>query len=187
MKIAECTLESVTPYSQGRYYDVPKLAKELPEAYERRTWRERCHVDKKGHLIIPPMAFTNSLKEAARYLSLQVPGKGKTTFTKHFEAGVLVSDPLSLPLTKDAVEGEWLFVPSDGRRGGGKRVLKCFPLIREWKGKVLFYILDDIITKDVFAQVLQTSGNLIGIGRFRPRNLGYYGRFKTVEIVWVEQ
>ncbi len=187
MKLAECKLESATPYSQGRYYKTEKLPKELDAAYEERTWRERCHVNKDGLIIIPPMAFTNSLKEAARYLSLPIPGKNKQTFTKNFEAGVLVSEPLVLPIRKDEVLPEWLFVPSDGRRGGGRRVEKCFPLIPEWKGTVLFHILDDIITKDIFEKVLLTSGSLIGIGRFRPRNMGYYGRFTCKKMDWVEQ
>jgi hypothetical protein len=188
MKIAECEFESVTPYSQSRHYKVEKLPRELAVDYEERTWRERCHVmpDGSDRLFIPPMAFANCLKGAAQYLALPVPGKGKTTYTKHFNAGVMVADPLILPLLKTHVEGEWLFLPSDGRRGGGSRVEKCFPLIREWKGKVTYYILDDILTKDVFEQVVRTSGNLIGIGRFRPQNWGYYGRFKLVNMEWVE-
>ena len=184
MKIAEATLQSVSPYSQSKYYKADKLPKELPGDYETRTWRERCHTDKDGNIIIPPMVFANSLKEAAKYLSLSIPGKNRQTYTKHFEAGVLVSDPIVLPVKKDAVQGEWLFVPSNGQRGGGSRVEKCFPVIQEWKGKVTYWILDDIITLDAFKQVLETSGSLIGIGRFRPRNLGYYGRFKVNSVTW---
>lgn len=187
MKLTECKLESTSPYSQSKYYKVDKLAKELPGDFEERTWRERCHVNENGNIIIPPMVFTNSIKEAAKYLSLPVPGQARKTFTKHFESGVLVSDPIVLPIKKDEVEGEWLFVPSNGQRGGGSRVEKCFPVIRQWKAAVLFYILDDIITRDAFEQVLRTCGNLIGIGRFRPRNWGYYGRFKLVEMTWVDQ
>jgi hypothetical protein len=180
-------LESVTPYSQSRYYKAEKQSKELAGDYETRTWRERCHSDKDGNIIIPPMAFMNSLKEAAKYLGLPIPGKARQTFTKHFEAGVLVQDYITLPIKKADVEGEWLFVPSDGKRGGGSRVEKCFPLIHEWKGTVIYYIMDDIITQDAFKQVLEVSGNLIGIGRFRPRNCGYYGRFKCNGITWVDK
>lgn len=186
MKLAECKLVSATPYSQSRYYKEEHHPKELEGDYEKRTWRERCHANKDGNIIIPPMAFTNSLKEAARYLSLPVPGKQRQTFTKHFEAGVLVTGEVVLPIKKSEVAGEWLFVPSDGRRGGGKRVEKCFPLIPEWKGTVLYYVLDDVITQEAFTKVLMTSGELIGIGRFRPRNLGYYGRFKVESVVWVD-
>ena len=184
MKIATAKLESVSPYSQGRYYKADKLERELPGDYEERTWRERCHVDGNGRIFIPPMAFANSLKEAAKYLSISVPGKGKSTFTKNFEAGVLVSEPLLLDVDKDTIKGEWVFCPSDGRRGSGSRVEKCFPYVLEWSGEVSYYILDDIITEDVFRQVLGTSGQLIGIGRFRPRNLGYYGRFKVNGVDW---
>ncbi len=189
MKLAECKLVSQSAYSQGRHYKMDKLPKETDPDYENRTWRERCHTNQDGNIIIPPMQFTNSMKEAAKYLSLPIPGEARKTFTKHFEAGLMVTEPLVLPVKKDEVEAEWLFVPSNGQRGGGSRVEKCFPLIREWKGTVMFYILDDIITKDAFEQVLKTCGNLIGIGRFRPRNWGYYGRFKLADngLTWVDQ
>jgi len=130
------------------------------------------------------MAFKNCVSEVAKYLSVQIKGKGKSTYTKHFEAGLLVMDPLVLPIKRDDVEGEWLFVPSDGKRGSGKRVDRCFPLIREWSGDVTFYVLDDIITPEVFEEHLRQAGNFIGIGRFRPRNNGYYGRFKVKKVVW---
>lgn len=187
MKIAKCTLKSVSPYSQNKYYKTPKDEKELSAAYEERTWRDRCHTDKDNNIIIPPMVFANSLKEAAKYMSIPIPGKSKQTFTKNFEAGILVTDPITLPIKKENVEGEWLFVPSNGQRGSGSRVEKCFPVIREWEGVVTYYILDDIITEDVFKRVLDTCGNLIGVGRFRPRNLGYYGRFRVVKVEWKEQ
>jgi hypothetical protein len=177
-------LESVSPYSQSKFHDTPKLDKENPNDYERRTWRERVHGNDKGKIFIPPMAFKNCLSEVAKFLSQQIPGKGKTTYTKHFEAGILVTDPLELEVSKDDVVGEWLFVPSDGRRGSGKRVTKCFPRINSWRGMVTFYILDDTITPEVFENHLREAGNFIGIGRFRPRNNGYYGRFRVVSTTW---
>ena len=185
MRTAIVTLEGVAPYSQSRHYtDPPKKEKESARDYEERTWMERCHYNKEGNVFIPPMAFKNCLSEAAKYLKIQIPGEGKATYTKHFEAGVLVLEGLTLPIKRDQVKGEWLFVPSDGKRGGGKRVEKCFPVIHEWGGQVAFTILDDKITDDVFERVLSEAGNFIGIGRFRPRNNGYYGRFKIVKIKW---
>ena len=185
MKMAECLLKSTTPYSQSKHYVTEKLPQEQPAAYEERTWRDRCHVNADGNIIIPPMAFTNSVKEAAKFMNRKIPGQRNATFTKHFEAGILVSDPLVLPIKKEAVQGEWLFVPSNGQRGGGSRVDKCFPLIPAWEGNVTFYILDDLITEDIFGEALDVAGNLIGIGRFRPRNMGYYGRFKVTGMEFV--
>lgn len=186
MRTAICTLQSISPYSQSRHYEVAKLDKERPNDFEERTWRERVHADGDGWIFIPPMAFKNCLSEIAKYLGEQIPGKGKSTFTKHFESGVLVLEGLRLNVRKDDVQGEWLFVPADGKRGSGTRVRKCFPVIPEWSGDVTFHVLDDTITRDVFAHHLDQAGKFIGIGRFRPRNNGYYGRFEVKNIQWAD-
>ena len=177
MRTIVAKVSGFSPYSQSKHYDVPFLPKEGKDKYEQRTWRERCHVDKDGYLFIPPMAFKNCLSEIAKFLGEQIPGRGKNTYTKHFEAGVIVMDPIRLPIKKEDVEGEWYHVPSDGVRGSGKRVMKCFPVVREWSGELKAYILDETITLEVFEKHLREAGNFIGIGRFRPRNNGYYGRF----------
>lgn len=184
MKTAVATLESITAYSQSKHHDAPKQEKESSADYEDRTWRERLHVNEAGKVFIPPMAFKNCLSEVAKFLGKQIPGKGKSTYTKHFEAGVLVMDPLVLPISKDNVAKETYFVPADGRRGSGKRVTKHFPVIPHWKGDVTFYILDETITQTVFKEHLEEAGKFIGIGRFRPRNNGFYGRFKITQLKW---
>lgn len=162
----------------------PALEKESKDAFEERTWRNRLHRTKDGFVLIPPMAFKNCLSEAAKFLGIQIPGKGKATYTKHFEAGLMVIEPLVLPLRVDDVPGERLHVPSDGKRGGGKRVWRTFPLIAEWSGKAQFLVIDETITEKVFAKHLEEAGKFIGIGRFRPRNNGYYGRFEVESIEW---
>lgn len=184
MRVATAQLESLSPYGQSRFYETPKLPKEGSADFEARTWRDRVHTDEAGHIVIPPMAFKNCLSEVAKFLSVQIPGKGKATYTKHFEAGIIVTEGLTLPVTKAQVAGEWLFVPADGKRGSGKRVKKCFPVIPSWKGAVTFHILDETVTPEVFEQHLAEAGNFIGIGRFRPRNNGYYGRFKVTGVKW---
>jgi len=183
MKTAIARLESMSAYSQSRFYDVPKLEREIQRDYEDRTWRERCWANKDGYIFIPPMAFKNCLSDAARYLSMKIPGGGKATYTKHIEAGVMVTSELVLPIKKDEVDSELLFVPSDGRRGGGKRVVKCFPIIHQWSGEVTFRIFDEIITENVLHDHLVMAGEIIGIGRFRPRNNGYYGKFAVKELL----
>jgi len=184
MKTAVVTLKSASRYSQSRFHNIKKTEKEQSDDHEERTWRDRCHTDENGNIFIPQMAFKNCLSEAAKFLSEQIPGKGKATYTKHFEAGVLVLDALVLPVKKADVEGEWFFVPSDGRRGGGRRVMKCFPMIPEWEGDVTFHVLDDTITKKVFERTLRQAGQFIRLGRFRPRNNGFYGRFSVEKVAW---
>lgn len=187
-KLVSVKLVSTATYSQSRPHDEEKKPKELPKDYEERTWKQRMHVLPTGQIFIPPMAFKNCLSEVAKYLSLQIPGKGKSTYTKHFEAGVSVSKPVPLfdpttgqPVLENDAKGGWIFTPSDGVKGGGKRVWKCYPLIDQWIATVDFVIIDDIITPDVFWSHLKQAGMLIGVGRFRPRNGGYYGTFSIVE------
>jgi hypothetical protein len=184
IRIAKCVLASAGPYSQSRYVAEKRGDKETPNDFEGRTWRERMHVNEKGNVIIPGMAFKNCLSEAAKFLGRQIPGKGKQTFTKHFEAGVMVPKPSDLGIEAATVPGEELFVPADGRRGSGKRVMKTFPVIVKWKAEVEFIVFDDLLTEEVFEDHLREAGQFIGIGRFRPRNNGYYGRFDIVSIQW---
>ena len=189
MKTVIATLVSKAPYSPSKEKDhaFPRDKKESAADHEERTWRERTHYDEKRQIFIPPMAFKNCLSEAAKFLSVQIPGQGKATYTKHFEAGILIMEGIPLGISVDEVAGEWLFVPSDGRRGGGKRVWKCFPKISSWTGDLTAYILDDKITKDVFEYHLQQAGSFIGVGRFRPRNNGFYGRFAVEDIIWQDK
>jgi hypothetical protein len=190
-KKAIAHLASISPYSQSKFHNTPKLPKELPDDYEKRTWAERIHIDSEGRTYIPPMAFKNCIAEIAKFLGEKVPGKNNATWTKNFEAGILCVQPILLqqPTTgnfilKDDWEGEWGFYPSNGIRGGGKRVMKCYPVISSWIGTCEFLIYDDTITESVFTKYLQQAGRLIGVGRFRPRNNGYFGRFKVEELRW---
>lgn len=191
MKIVTFTITGKSPYSQSKLISTTKANDETARDHEARCWRERMHVDAKGNVYIPPMAIKNSLSEAAKFLSVGVPGKGKATYTKNIEAGVLCLTPIEIvgadgkPIKASTCPGEWFFVPSDGRRGGGKRVEKCFPIIAPgWRGQVQMEILDAMVTPEVLEMHLHHMGKLIGIGRFRPRNNGFYGRFDVSNIEW---
>jgi len=204
MKVATVEIESATgsPYSVGRYFaqDFPKGDKESHDAYEKRTWRNRLHVLEgkpkeigrdetketflEGPVVIPPMAFKNCIYEAAKYLSISIPGQGKATYTKHFEAGVLILEGITLPVKASEVKPNAVHVPSDGKRGGTKRVMKYFPTIPNWKGTLTVHVLDEKITREVFEKVFNEAGKFIGIGTFRPRNNGLNGRFRATVKTW---
>jgi hypothetical protein len=188
VKIVNAFLRSMSPYSQSRHHSTERLPSETNSSqgnqdYSRRTWPNHLHVSESGTILIPPMALKNALSEAAKFLAL--PLKGKATYTKFFEAGVLTVKPLDTGvLAVDAVAEE-LFLPSDGVRGSGKRVLKTYPKIFSWAGDAEFIVIDDTVLQSyagdrnltVFQYVLQQSGSVIGLGRFRPRQNGFYGRF----------
>jgi len=186
MKVATVHLEGSSPYSQSKPHQTDKLKDESADNYEKRTWREKAHANGDGKLFIPPMALKNCLAEAALFKSMKKAGKGQATWTKHFLAGILVTDPILLPLTKESVPGEWVYCNADGKKGSGTRVFRCFPLIHKWEGNAIFQVLDDEITEDIFRYMLTEAGKFIGIGRFRPRNGGFYGRFGIGKFSWEE-
>lgn len=186
MKVATCTLESMSAYQPSRSisHEIEKLPRETPDAYEERTWRHKCHTMPDGKVFIPPMAFKMAVDSAAKSLGRQIPGRGKSTYTKFFLSGVLVMEPVVLPYTKDDAQKDRIYCNADGVRGSGKRVWRNFPRFDSWKANVDFHVLADEITKDVFEEHLKQAGAFVGIGRFRPQNGGFYGRFKVNGINW---
>lgn len=184
---ARIKLTGISPLSMSRYHRIERGDKEPGYDYEKRVWREKVHYNEKGYIIIPAMMIKNCIAEASKYLGDRIEGKGKSTYTKHFDAGILIEDNITLKIHKDKVEEEWVFVPSDGKKGGSSRVDKCFPKIPEgWSGEVDVFILDETITKQVFERHLTEAGRFIGLGRWRPRNGGLYGRFESKLISWTK-
>lgn len=95
MQLYTAHLQSTTPYCQGRHHDTPKLEREQPEAYDKRTYLNRLHTST-GRIFIPPMAFKKCLEETAQYVKMQIVGQGKATYTKNFKRGVLVNEPIMI-------------------------------------------------------------------------------------------
>jgi hypothetical protein len=186
MKTVLVHLQSSAPYSQSRQHDMPKLDRETDNDREARTWREKATYDANGIICIPAMALKQCLDATAKVLGHQIPGKGKSTYTKHFKAGVICESDVSLGVHKDEVESVTINANSDGVRGSGKRVKRTFPLIPEWAGQARFVILDDTVTKAVFERHMTEAGRFVGIGRFRPENGGLYGRFQPTKFEWAD-
>ena len=186
MKIVEVDLVSVSPYSQSRKHDTPKPDKETHDDYEKRTWRNKCTTDDEGNVVIPAMAFKQALDGVAKRMGIQIPGKGKATYTKHFVGGVICEADVPIPYNKDTIPSITISANSDGVRGSGKRVSRTFPQVPEWKGTARFVVLDDTVTTEIFEKHLTEAGRFIGIGRFRPEKGGLNGRFRPTAFRWSE-
>lgn len=182
--IAHISGTTGAPYSPSKYYQVDKIGRESHVDYEKRTWRNRMHVNEEGLVYIPAMALKNTVQGAASFLGKKVPGRGAKTFAAFFKAALLVMDPVVLPFRAEDVPGEEFFVPSDGKAGGSTRVMKTFARIDGWKGIAKFYVADETITNDIFEEHLKTAGSFVGLGRFRPERGGFYGRFNVDKLLW---
>jgi hypothetical protein len=182
MKTFVVHMKSLSPFSPSKYIGEKKEANELHDDFEKRIWRERIHADESGMAFIPAMAFKNGLAECAKFVGEKVGGKGRQTYSRIFESGIMVVDNLPLGVKKAEMQGEWLMLNSDGKKGGGSRVPRCMPFVPSWEGKLEFVCLHDAITLDVFKRHMDSFGTFIGVGRFRPSRGGYYGRFQVVSV-----
>lgn len=187
VRIITCQLVGIGPYSPSRKYDdvVPRLEKESAEDYDKRTWREHANYDPKTReIFIPPMGLKLAIAEAAKRLSIKIAGKGKATYTKNILSGVIAADRIWLGVKMEEAEMEAFSANSDGRRGSGSRVTRRFPILHEWKAEAILQLIDDEVPNEVFERCLKEAGNLIGVGRFRPQNGGYFGRFTVKTVKW---
>ncbi len=183
MRTVSITLESIAAYSQSGFLEEKKLAKESYDDFEKRIWKDKAHYTDDGHVFIPQFAFKQAIDSAAKYLG-KIPGKGQATWSKHFVNGIVISDSIVLPDTRDGLQCVWINANPGGKRGSGARVRKCFPVIPKWTGTLKCVVLAEEIQEEVFAKAFELAGSLIGIGRFRPENGGNNGRFIVKSIKW---
>jgi len=207
VKTVVAHLKGISSYSQSKHYDESKLQGESDKDHYKRTWRGHLHTDKDGLVIMPSTQLKNALAASAKFVNMKIPGQGNATYTKHFEAGVMcLKSPHLLvpgkngkewvPIHKNDVECENLFLSPTGDRGGKKRVDKFYPVFPIWwVSDAEFSVIDDTCLQTclnvkhpedkgytVFQKMLAAMGQFIGLGRFRPRQNGNYGRFVVNEI-----
>lgn len=186
------TLQGLAPLQFSGPITSIKESGEKHDKFEERTWMERLHSNSDGNIFIPPGALKNCMSEAAQFMGEKIPGRGNATYTKRFVTGLMVIEPLMLfkpgtkcqeHLTRDDVEKLRLFVPSDGKRGGGKRVWKNFPCVREWEAAAEIIVMDTYLIDEIekVQEYLVQAGIVIGMLAFRPINNGYFGRWQVTE------
>lgn len=177
MKTAVIKLTSAAPLTQSRKHDAPKLEKELADAYEQRTWKNKAHVNDDGRVEIPAFAIKCAVVAAAKYAGDQIPGKGKATWTKKFQCGILIPENAVTDCTVDDITPVTINANPDGVRGSGKRVFRTFPQLRKWSATLTVLVLDEIITRGVLEKYFTAAGQFVGVGQYRPENGGTNGRF----------
>jgi hypothetical protein len=187
--VATLTLVGLTPYSQSRQHDDPKLEGESHDAFDARTWRSKLNVATRNGaatIVLPAHGLQQSIAAAAKYSKRQIPGQGKATWTKKFEAGIALLEDPALNIHPASVSSITISANADGIRGSGRRVQRRFPIMAECRATFDIYILDPIITEPVFREMVEIAGMFIGIGRFRPEKGGTNGRFKIEALAWAD-
>lgn len=189
---ATVALESASAYTQSRMHLEPKLDGEAPEAHDIRTWREHMHVrtinkgkpSERQTVVIPAPAMHQSIALAAKYLNRKIEGQRNSTWTKHFVAGIGVTNDIDLHIDPNDCRCQTINAHSTGIRGSGTRVTRRFPTFDSWEATFEVLIFDPLITQSIFTEVLEAAGLFVGIGQFRPENNGTNGRWSVVKVDW---
>ena len=187
--IATVRIVGITPLSQSRQHDEPKLEGERPDDYDKRTWRSKLNIserDGKQTVVIPAHGLHQAIASAAKYSKRQIPGQGKATWTAKFTAGITLLEDPALNIAPATVDAVTISANADGIRGSGKRVPRKFPVMPKWSATFDVIVLDPIITEEIFREMLAAAGMFVGIGRFRPEKGGTNGRFRVESIKWAD-
>ena len=184
--VATVTLKSMSPYSQSRLHDEPPFEKEAKDAFEKRTWLSKAHIEN-GNLVIPAVSIHQALTEAAKYSKRQIPGQGKATWTAKFKSGITIMQNIDTGIAAESVPPIDVWCDAQGKTGAmaSSRVQRRFPQVPEWSATFDIWILDPIITDDILREMLDVAGLFIGIGRWRPSmSGGLNGRFTVSALEW---
>lgn len=183
MKTYEFDCVGISDLMFGRAVHEKLRPNETHEQKEELLWKEKVNVAEDGQCFIPCFAMKNALESAAKRLQRKVPGM-KGTFTKLFTQGIQCFHNFPLfnhkgdPITLEDIESRRLFVPSDGRRGSGKRVMRIFPTVGEWQFHGTILVYDDRIDESTLREHAIEVGMFIGFGAMRAENGGINGRFE---------
>jgi len=196
--IMKATLAGLSTITFGRMLQSDKNQGESAEAHDKRCWRERMTTNESGEVCIHKLAPKLAMEVAAKFRSDSIPGKGKQTFTKNIRTGLVpspncdftVNDANGDPILAENVIGRTISVPSDGRRGGSKRVPRKFPEIDPaWSIDIEMLVFDqDLIEhNERLHEYLELAGIQIGFGSHRPETSGGdHGMFEVQSFELVE-
>ncbi len=192
-KIAKVKIKGVSPLSLSKMFETERPADLTPGEFDEQHWREHCDVNAAGNVCVSPMAFKKSIDAASKHLGEKVPGTRGQTYTAKFERGLFIQTPIellpqkkreTLTVEKDSIR---LLCSSTGIKTGkgGSVVPRRFPYFHDWAGYLELHIVEpSLLIKspgkeetDLLFRTIEAAGIFIGVGRFRPQNAGFNGRF----------
>jgi hypothetical protein len=188
MRDVTVTVKGITPYSASRPTGLEKTKSESHEEFDARIWREKAHFDKDGEVFIPGVSFKLALDEAASLMKEKIKGKGNQTYTGIIRTGSVAMSDMYIGVSKDELKPITIYANLDGRRGGGTRGNRMFPIVPTWSGEVTFRLFNDELPEEVFERYFHQAGLLTGVGRGRPVTgcPAGNGRFVPTGFAWGE-
>lgn len=184
MKTAIVTIKGVAPISFSKNVDIeefPRFDGEGHDDYDARIWKEKAHYEG-DQVVVTGAQFKFALDATAKLLSIQK--KGSSTWTKTFLTGIVCPDNMTIGSTREKLQFVRVHCSVNGIRGGTSRVWRHYPIIHQWGGDMMVYVVNDEIDEQIFVRHLEKVGAINGLGRYRPERGGNLGRFVIENIEW---
>jgi len=184
--IYKVKIEGITPYMQHRMDD-QKLEEweknrkhiiERPDVNQEDAKRAEfhCYRGKGGNCFIPAEQLRIAFINGGGYLKSKV-GNAKRSMKGVIAAVLRVSpEEISMP------EYDEIDKRSAVNKNVKARVMVIRPKWSAWSAEFDMILDNGTLTKETITELIETTGNYVGIGSYRPTNNGYFGRFKIIEL-----
>jgi hypothetical protein len=179
-------IEGVTPYMQHRMDDIKldeweknrKQIIERPDVSVEDAKRSEyhCYRNKNGSCFIPAEQLRIAMINGGTYLKSKVGSKTKSM--KGIIAAVMRITPEEILLPDfDEIDKR-----SAVNRNVKARVMVVRPKWSAWAAEFDMLLDNGTLTKEMLTELVNVTGNYVGIGSYRPTNNGYFGRFILKDI-----
>lgn len=187
--IYKVKIEGITPYMQHRMDDLKleeweknrKHIIERPEVSQDDSKRAAFHSyqNAEGKCYIPAEQLRIAFINGGGYLKSKVGNSRKSM--KGVIAAVLQIAPEEILLPDyDQIDKR-----SAVNKAIKARVMVIRPKWSTWEAEFEMVIDNDTLTKEMLTELIDTTGNYVGIGSYRPTSNGYFGRFKLIDLTKV--
>lgn len=179
-------ITGLTPYMQHRMDD-QKLEQweknrrhiiERPDvAHEDAVRAEyHCYRNQEGKCFIPADQLRMAFINGGGYLKSKVGTKTKSM--KSIIAAMFMVNPDEVLMPDyDVIDKR-----SAVNRNVKARIIVVRPKWTTWSAEFTVEIGEKTITKETITELINTTGNYVGIGSYRPTNNGSFGRFELTEL-----
>lgn len=184
--IYKIKIQGVTPYMQHRMDDqkLEEWEKNRKHIIERSDVSQEdakraefhCYRNSSEKCYIPAEQLRIAFINGGGYLKSKV-GNAKRSMKGVFAAMLRVSPEEILIPEYDTIDKR-----SAVNKNVKARVMVIRPKWQEWEAEFDLILDNETITTQTLTELIETTGNYVGIGSYRPTNNGYFGRFKLLDI-----
>ena len=128
-----------------------------------------------GVLYQPDTHIRGCLVEAGKEFS--VKGKGKSTYSKIIGYSVEIN-PMEIEHKKTKWEVYSVLAVNPNTRG---RSIVHRPMLRDWELDFTITFDETRVPAGILREILETAGQIVGIGDWRPAKKGRFGKFEITK------